>query len=59
MKNAPKKIYLQVGIKETGLNSENSDFNLLSKEDITWSDHRINDSDICYELKKEQWKTRD
>ena len=48
MKNVPKKIYLQVSGTEDALND---DFNKL--EGITWSDERINKSDIEFELKGE------
>lgn len=45
MKNSPVNIFLQ-----TGTEDNETDFNECDKESITWSEHRINDSDIEYIL---------
>lgn len=47
MKNLPKKIYLNIG---DGV-PDDTDFCDLSE--VTWSEERINDSDIEYVIAKE------
>lgn len=42
MKNVPKKIYLNIDDDA----SETSDFNGLFSEAVTWSEDRVNDSDV-------------
>ena len=44
IKNAPKRIYLQVG--EDLPKNENVNFKDLNG--VTWCEDKINDSDICY-----------
>lgn len=44
IKNAPRKIYLSVGLE--GVNLEDVDFKDL--KDVTWCEHRIFDGDIEY-----------
>jgi len=44
IKNLPKKIYLQVGMAAT------NDFKDVALSEVSWSKHRIFDTDICYKL---------
>ena len=46
MKNIPKKIYLQVVGGDATVDDSIDDWNDLLYSMITWSDHRINDTDI-------------
>ena len=44
IKNAPKRIYLQVGEDLP----KNEDVNFKDLSEVTWCEDKINDSDICY-----------
>lgn len=44
IKNAPKRIYLQVGEDLP----KNEDVNFKDLNEVTWCEDKINDSDICY-----------
>ena len=51
MKNIPTKIYLQInGDCDATIDKSINDFNELFKGAITWSEERINDTDIEYKL---------
>ena len=53
MKNLPEKIYLQVcGDQECDTCTDVCDFNQYKNCEISWSEDRINDSDIEYSLVK-------
>jgi len=51
MKNLPKHIYLNFG-DLSGENVKDLDFNDLIIGGVTWSEDRINESDVKYELKQ-------
>lgn len=48
MENVPKKIYLQVDGGHPTTDESTTDWNDLFHGSITWSDHRVYDSDIEY-----------
>jgi len=50
MKNTPQKIYLQTGVADGTIDESISDFDQLFRSAITWSTHRIYESDIEYNL---------
>lgn len=49
MKNIPEKIYLQIGFEP----DENDDYKQL--HGVTWSDRRVNDSDLEYEYVENEY----
>lgn len=53
MKNEPKSIWLQIADADATNDKSIDDFNDLFDGAITWSDHRINQSDLEYISKRD------